>query len=128
MCVPKKKKSKRNKDSHTKNFNRQNFSFVNYNSEQKLSINYTNQHTNSVNGQGVFFIITSVLFLYFFLPLAYHTTLQEFNYDILLDVSSLMGAAVDDNYGSSLLGNPNARDLLNLRSTLNKIKLFDYCL
>jgi hypothetical protein len=128
MCVLKKKKSKRNKDSHTKNFNRQNFNFINYSNNQNLSINYNTPRTNYTNWQGVFFITTFTLFLYFFLPLTYNVISQEFSYDILLDVSNLIDTSTDYTQDSSVFSDFGTKDLVSLRSTLSKIKLLGYCL
>jgi hypothetical protein len=128
MCVLKKKKSKRNKDSHTKNFNRQNFNFINYSNNQNLSINYNTPRTNYTNLQGVFFITTFTLFLYFFLPLTYNVISQEFSYDILLDVSNLIDTSTDYTQDSSVFSDFGTKDLVSLRSTLSKIKLLGYCL
>jgi hypothetical protein len=128
MCVLKKKKSKRNKDSHTKNFNRQNFNFINYSNNQNLSINYNTPRTNYTNWQGVFFITTFTLFLYFFLPLTYNVISQEFSYDILLDVSNLIDTSTDYTQDSSVFSDFGTKDLASLRSTLSKIKLLGYCL
>ena len=123
MHVFKKKKSKRNKDSHVKNFNRQNFSFMNYDHSKGFNMAHSTQTTHFTKAQGIFLMTILTIFFYFLLSLVYNIVLAELNYDILSDVAKLIDMSDDYTlYGSE------AGHLTSLDGLLNKIKVLNYCL
>ena len=128
MHVFKKKKYKRNKDSHVKKFNQLNFNFVNNSQTENLKVNPGRGATNPLNLQGIFIVTITTLFLYSFFSLVYYIVLKEFNYDVLLDVSNLVGSTHSYNCHDLVVYDLDADDLPGLRTTLNKIRIFSYCL
>ena len=123
MHVFKKKKSKRNKDSHVKNFNRQNFSFMNYDYTKGFNMAHSTQTTHSIRAKGIFLMTLLTIFFYFSLSLVYNIVLVELDYDILSDVAKLI-----DISGDYTLYGPEAGHLTSLDGLLNKIKVLNYCL
>jgi hypothetical protein len=123
MHVFKKKKSKRNKDSHVKNFNRQNFSFMNYDYTKGFNMAHSTQTTHSTKAKGIFLMTILTIFFYFSLSLVYNIALVELNYDILSDVAKLIDTSDDYTlYGSEAVHSTS------LGGLLNKIKVLNYCL
>ena len=128
MHVFKKKKSKRNKDSHVKNFNRQNFSFINYDRSGGFTTIHSTHAAHFTRFQSTFLMTILTIFIYFSFSLVYNIILTEFNYDVLLDVSKLIDMSNRYTHQNYIFYSFETGHLNSLGGLLNKIKVLYYCL